>query len=255
MYPNPMGIPNQPYYGAFSALNTAGGLLFYWQTCKEEFLTRFAGNAIMRGDINLGVAPTRDGSFDCDNPHFVMSMGKYPDDALPRVEKVCRLLGEQQSTDIEVGRIKGTNIAVVRADPFYTHDSVALHGLLTFVRAAGRCSYMDRESSNNLWDFIEEVMYAGRLDGEQFEDAEDNDTIEGWLSRELEIFRDDSAWYYADYPDGQVYPVFPGIATYRDRYWPGVYRKYSKEEYLGIFGWPSKAIKPVYSYKNWGLLD
>lgn len=244
----PYEIPNHPYYGVFSALNSDGGLLFIPQSCKEEFLVDFASIAVMEGRV-YGTTRYRDGCFDWENPRLIMGMGKISGDAFPRIKSVVELLADKHDTKLDVEKLPGTNYAVITTDKFYLHDSVAMHGLLTFIRAAGRSICLDKKT--DIYNLIEETIWSGRLDGEQLGEAEENGNLDGWLDKDLHIFNKKNAWYMATTSGyGEISPWYPGIVTYGSR----DYSRYSLESYIDMYGEETrKPIEPGPGYKGWGF--
>src|SRR5690606_33929260 len=231
-----------------SALNSDGGLLFTLQSCKEEFLVDFASTAVMESRVG-GTTRYRDGCFDWENPRLIMCMGKIGWDVFPRIKSVVELLADKHNTSLDVEKLPKTNYVVITPDKFYLHDSVALHGLLTFIRAAGRAACLDRKT--DIFNLIEETIWSGRLDGEQLGEAEENGNLDGWLDRKLPIFDKPRAWYMATKSGyGEISPWYPGIVTYGSQ----DYRRYSLDSYIDMYGEEKrKPIEPGPRYKGWGF--
>lgn len=193
---NPFGIPDSKYPFLMSMLNERGGLAFTPQTCKELMSKHIAQDVVL--DYKVGVNHCRavDGRINQKHPALViwLKSGTTIDEkhaCMGRIHDVGHMLAERMGTTLPVVNSldRTTGAIVVFFDPWYLRSSVAMHGLMTFIRGAANREH----PTSSIYNFIDSITvphkgpYGSQTcqDGVQMKEAIKNDNLYGFLNKSL----------------------------------------------------------------------
>lgn len=250
---NPGGIPRVRYRGYMTAVNTDGGMLFLYQGCKESFLFYYNGIGIKRGASSYGTNGCRDGEIDIDNPRLFMAVGDSYKTRPVWMAKTMNLLTRVTGLEIKTYHMPDAWGVMVEPDPIFISNSVALHGLLTFMRAGLNGSGDGPHDTTDIYKFIKSVIshnrIAGSNDGRQISRAEDNDNLFGFLNLNLPIFEEGfDGW---NIWEGGSYST-PGLVSYRSNRHKSRETPVEASEILSMYGGVPAINPPGDNYRNWG---
>jgi hypothetical protein len=212
-------------------LNKKGGKAFRNRVCKEVFLFALCFDVGVNFKVRVGSGHwIRKIRINRKRPVFVMfgdtDIDKRRREAR-RVQHTMSLLTKRlkiKSPVVSISKSTRCNAIFVETTRWFLRSPVAVHMLMTCVRASLRTS--SAEKHRTIRSFINRVKRDVHNDGEQLSDADYNKTVDGFLNKTLPCLKRPKREDWLNMPFKNAPPIrfrLPGIVEYD----PGNTTKYN----------------------------
>jgi hypothetical protein len=221
VWPNTMGIIPNRYFGMMAPLNKKGGLLFLSQSCKESLCYYFIGHAIAPGNTDYMWTPKSEGEANLDKFQMLFTLSELNStyasvkERAGWVQDVATALGERMGEQIDIYLLEGTSAIIIEAGPLFQRSSVAMHGIMTFLRAASKGeSFRAPIKFNTIDEFVDGVLDSNNSqDAEQLRAGVRKENVKGFLDKTLPAMNMDGYEAWLQFSPNQAI-FYPGLVRY-----------------------------------------